>query len=493
MAEYKNIFSPKTLTGLKGQSKDTLSKTLKGRQPSQMQYDAVRLVNKLESIEADYKDELEELAVQIAKEVYPVIDYAGIGIDAKLGKDTKLGQPYKTDPNLLKKHDIIIHARGLVFPILMHEIAKGLYELISKQAYHSKVSPEKRRIINSITQGGAIQGALSHYVYKDYLDSINPELSKDYTQVMDDVFGGYHDEASIAKLLQAIDRYGDQLEGVGRVNVTFPKRTEPGSEEAKQVTKQVDTYKNELDDIRFGRYIYNSITKIWVDSEFDDPRVRDLFLAELYKVEDYDEFHSFVENAINDELTNEQKKWAFYTMRDINDDLKKDDTGLEDLDEIKRMQKLAGVKVDEIHINKPGVRLTYEDIEALNILTEGFGDGDSGFDLYDPLSETYELEDYEDLDEDADSLLSIQHLLNKPSRTYVAKDIFDFTNGRDENSAPGAPHDSFYTAVRVDKENKKITVYSPYISEDSKYVGWFDSGGEYHPDTKHFDEDGNPI
>jgi hypothetical protein len=344
MAEYKKIYSPKTLDLLKGKSRDTLDKTLKGRQPRQMLDNAFNLINKLQKVEADYKGVLEDLAVQLAKEVYPVIDYAGIGIDAKLGADTKLGQPYKTDPKLSNKHSMIIHARGLVFPILMHEIAKGLYEIISKQAYHNKISPEKRRIINSITQGGAVVGSFSPYVYKDFLNSLDPQLVEDYTQVMNDTFGGYHDETQIAKLLQVIDRYGDQLEGVGRVNVSFPKRNEPGGEEAKRITNQVDTYKNELDDIRFGQYIYNSITKVWVDSEYSDPRVRDLFLAELYKEPDYDRFHSFVENAINDELTNEQKQWALSTMRDIDSDLKKDDTGLEDLDEIKRMQRLAGLK-----------------------------------------------------------------------------------------------------------------------------------------------------
>jgi hypothetical protein len=487
MAEYKNIFSPKTLGTLKGKSKDTLSKVLKGRSPGQMQANAFSLVNKLEAAEADYKDELEALAVQIAKEVYPVIDYAGIGIDAKLGKDTKLGKPYQTDPELLKKHDIVIHARGLVFPILMHEIAKGLYEIISKQAYHNKVSPEKRRIINSITQGGAVRGAFSHYNYKDYLDLINPELTDDYAQVMDDIFGGYHDENQIAKLLQVIDRYGDQLEGVGRVNVSFPKRKESGGEEAKKVTNQVDTYKNELDDIRFGQYIYNNITKIWVESEFDDPRVRDLFLAELYKIADYDEFYSFVENAINDELTNEQKRWAFYTMRDINSDLKKDDTGLEGLDEMKRMQKLAGIPVKEMRINIPG-QLTNKDEEALWVLVEYFGESDYGFDLYEPARETYRLKDYEDLDEDSKALLAIRHLLKKSPGTHVTKDIFAYS------TALGAPPDAYYTAVNIDRKNQEITVYSPYAGQDEdRYVGWFDSSGKYYPDVKNFDEDGNRI
>ena len=48
-----------------------------------------------------------------------------------------------------------------------------------------------------------------------------------------------------------------------------------------------------------------------------------------------EEFFPFVENAVNDELTSAQKQWAIGEMRDIERDLRKDDTGLEDLDEAK--------------------------------------------------------------------------------------------------------------------------------------------------------------
>jgi len=344
MAEYKDIFSPKTLAGLKGQSEKELAQITKGKSLRQMLDKANQLIWRIQPIEADYKKELEDLAVTLAKETYPVIEYAGIGIDAKLGSDTTLGKSYQTDPKLKEKYDIIIHARGAIFPVLMHEIAKGLYEIISKQAYYTKISPEKRRIINSITQGAAVQGAFSYHLYKDFLDLIDPELVNDYTNVMDATFGGYHDETHIAKLMSIIDRYGDQLTGVGRINVSFPKRTEKGDEEATKVTQQVDTYKNELDDIRYGKFIYNSVNNLWIDSGYDDSRVRDLFLAELYKLEDYNEFQSFVENVINNELTEAQKRWALGEMRDIYIDLKKDDTGLTGLGEqFVRMNRLAGL------------------------------------------------------------------------------------------------------------------------------------------------------
>jgi hypothetical protein len=52
----------------------------------------------------------------------------------------------------------------------------------------------------------------------------------------------------------------------------------------------------------------------------------------VYKLEE-DEFIEFIENVVNNKLTSAQKNWAMGEMRSIEKDLKKDDTGLEDLDE----------------------------------------------------------------------------------------------------------------------------------------------------------------
>ena len=98
----------------------------------------------------------------------------------------------------------------------------------------------------------------------------------------------------------------------------------------KSIIGAVDKLSNEPNDLRFGKFIYDAISKLYNESNIDDDRVRELFFAEVYQLDD-DEFIPFVENAINDELTLSQKKWATDTMRDIKIDLKRDDTGLEDL------------------------------------------------------------------------------------------------------------------------------------------------------------------
>jgi hypothetical protein len=105
----------------------------------------------------------------------------------------------------------------------------------------------------------------------------------------------------------------------------------PDKEQNQAIVGAVDKLSNEPNDLRFGKFLYDAISKIYNESDVDDARVRELFFAALYKLDDT-EFFPFVENAVNDELTTAQKQWAIGEMRDIERDLRKDDTGLEDLD-----------------------------------------------------------------------------------------------------------------------------------------------------------------
>ena len=103
------------------------------------------------------------------------------------------------------------------------------------------------------------------------------------------------------------------------------------TEKNKAIIGAVDKLSNEPNDLRFGKFLYDAINKIYAESDIEDARVRELFFAALYKLSDA-EFFPFVENAVNNELTSSQKQWAMGEMKDIERDLRKDDTGLEDLD-----------------------------------------------------------------------------------------------------------------------------------------------------------------
>jgi len=130
--------------------------------------------------------------------------------------------------------------------------------------------------------------------------------------------------------------------------------------------------------------------------------------------------------------------------------------------------------------------LTDEDIKAINTLMEYFAEGDSGFDLYEPMYDSYRLNNYED-DDDIFGL-AIKHLLKKPGM-HVLSDLYDFFK-----YPPNAPKGAFYVKIDIDRNDQSVTIYMPYIDNKGEYyVGWFDRSGNYYPDADNFDEDGDKI
>jgi len=140
-------------------------------------------------------------------------------------------------------------------------------------------------------------------------------------------------------------------------------------------------------------------------------------------------------------------------------------------------------------------------IKPLYTLFEFFGEGDSGFNLYEPSSEDRDLEyindmieGNEDNDEYVKNLEQIISLIKKypNGKKFVSNDIFDLS---ESFPCPGAPKNSFQECIHINwqKENE-ISLSIPYPDSKGEYsVGWFDITGEYHPDTKNFDKDGNYI
>ncbi len=198
-------------------------------------------------------------------------------------------------------------------------------------------------------------------LFKEYLDQINPELVAKYNEILKLAFGIYDDENAIAMLLSMIAQNQNMPGGESEMEydeqeeqfvikaraICFPMLVHeivkglyeivgtegfgPDKEKNQAIVGAVDKLSNEPNDLRFGKFFYDAISKIYNDSDIDDARVRELFFAEVYKLDEND-FFSFVENAVNDELTSAQLSWATGTMKDIARDLTKDDTGLEDLD-----------------------------------------------------------------------------------------------------------------------------------------------------------------
>ena len=329
--EYEKIFSPKTMASLKGKSGESLRQMLGNKNLMQTMTRSMALLQEIIDAEEGYRDELEMVAAQMVTDAYPIIDYANIKIDAK-----------------------IVGMGDL-------DIQTGENE-VSIDNIPQEAEKAKRRIINGITQGASIRGAFGFMLFKEYLDELNPELVAKYNEILKLAFGIYDDENAIAMMLAALAQ-GQKMQG-GESEMEYDEQEEqfvikakaicfpmlvheivkglyeivgtegfgPDKEKNQAIIGAVDKLSNEPNDLRFGKFFYDAISKIYNDSDIEDARVRELFFAEVYKLDEND-FFSFVENAVNDELTPAQLSWATGTMKDIEKDLKKDDTGLEDLDE----------------------------------------------------------------------------------------------------------------------------------------------------------------
>jgi hypothetical protein len=334
--DYEKIFSPKTMTALKGKSGESLRQMLGNKNLMQTLVKSKAVLDEIIQAEDGYRDELEMVAAQMVTDAYPIIDYANIKIDAKIVDmgDLNIQQP---PPN-----------EDPTSPDFGEDDPEKL--------------KAKRRIINGITQGASIRGAFGFMLFREYLDQLSPDLVNKYSDILKLAFGIYDDENAIAMMLAAIEQ-NQKMQG-GESEMEYDEENEQfvikakaicypmlvheivkglyeivgtegfGADKEKNqaIVGAVDKLSNEPRDLQYGKFIYDAISKIYNESNIDDARVRELFFAEVYKLID-DEFFPFIENAINDELKPLQKKWAIDTMRDIARDLTKDDTGLADLDE----------------------------------------------------------------------------------------------------------------------------------------------------------------
>lgn len=333
---YEKIFSPETMASLKGKSGESLRQMLGNKNLIQTITRSTQLLPQISQAEEEYKDELEMIAVQMVKDAYPIVDYAGIEIDAKITDDFS-DMPI---PNMQK----------------------------TKEEWEEVNDDKKRRVINGITQGSSIRGAFGFMLYREYLDQLDPTLIEKYNEILKLSFGIYDNEEAIALLLSLLQQ-NQKIEG-GRVfvKVNVPEEESEDEEEGKEeeptlkiiaramnfpmlvheivkglyeilslqgfgadkeknksIVDRIDRLQNEPDDLRYGKFIYDALSNIYNNSNFEDPRIRELFFTEIYKLED-DNFFPFIENALNNKLTSVQQRWANNTMKEIETDLKADDS-----------------------------------------------------------------------------------------------------------------------------------------------------------------------
>jgi len=327
--EYEKIFKPETMALLKGKSGESLRDTLGTKNLQQVVQRSAELVPEIVEAENGYRDHLELLAADIVTKAYPIIDYANIKIDAKIVTMGDLNIPEEPDE-------------------------------VPVDQTPPEATQAKRRIINGITQGASIRGSFAFLLFRDYLDAFDEELVAKYNEILKLSFGIYDDENAIAMLLAMIAQKQNMPGGSSEMvydedeeqfvikarAICFPMLVHEivkglyeivgtegfGADKEKNqaIIGAVDKLSNEPRDFQYGKFIYDAISDLYNSGNINDPRVRELLFTEIYKLSE-EEFIPFIENAINGTLTPAQKKWATDTMRDIKDDLKKDDTGLSGL------------------------------------------------------------------------------------------------------------------------------------------------------------------
>jgi len=327
MPRYQDIFSPETLEKLNQKSAESLRLLLGNKDLMRVMMSSQALLNDIIAAETPYKQQLEDLAVSIVKDMYPTLNDENIEIDAKITSLSDVGRS-------------------------LDEATPG---------------EKRRRVINAITQGASVASLADFFrIFKSHIDEINPSLYEKYNEIMDQTFGIYDNDNAIAMMLAAVASGQKMAGGSSKIIISealgiraraicFPmlvhelikgyygilgQRGVKGDKETRQnIVKKVDTLANEPEDIRYGKFIYKAIDNIFqAFADSDDKRVQSFFFQDIYDLGD-DEFFSFVENAINQNLTPQQIQWVQDTIQNIIDDLRADDLAASGITEEKRPYK----------------------------------------------------------------------------------------------------------------------------------------------------------
>ena len=301
---YEDSLSPDTMKTLKQKSASSAKDMLDGKSFMEASMKSMEYLQKVMNIEKPYRKELEDLALKVIYEEFPIVKQAGIRIEAQL-----------VDPE------------GLNMEQSDSEEEIDIPSL-------DKMKIDKRRLINSITQGASIRGTKAYYWFKDKIDEINPSLIDDYNELLKVSYGIYDDDEAIAMMMAMLSQ--NQGSQGGESEAEFDEETDTltirakalifpiliheiikglyeivslqgftgDKEKNKDIVQKVDKTSNEPEDLRYGKFIYDALR-----DQVKDISKKELYFAEIYKLEN-EEFIEFIENSINDKLTSAQKRFS---------------------------------------------------------------------------------------------------------------------------------------------------------------------------------------
>ena len=330
-AKYEDIFSPETLEKLKGKSGESLQQLIGDKDLMQTMRESQELLNQIAQAERGHEENLVKVAIDIVKQAYPIIDYSDIRIEASLGSGGDIQEPEEEE----------------------EESEDGGMETMDLE--------KKRRIINGITQGASIRGSFSFLLFREHLDEIDDSLVEKYNQILKLSFGIYDNEEAIAMMLSLLGQGQKQQGGESKAEydedadqfvvkaqaICFPMLVHEivkglyeiigtegfGSDREKNlaIIGKVDKLSNEPEDLRYGKFIYDGLRELYLQTGWKDDRSRELFFTEVYKLNNKS-FFSLINALINDTVNDRILNWATEKVREIERDLQKDD--VDDIDDI---------------------------------------------------------------------------------------------------------------------------------------------------------------
>lgn len=323
--DYNKIFGPEVMAALKGKSGESLKK-LAGNKNLRQEMGA--LLPAITQAEEGHRAQLEKAAVDLVKELYPIVDEYGIQIEAHI---IPMG-----DRRALKN---------------LKDQWGNLQEEITPEEEESDEEQEmKRRLSNALQQGGSLRGAYGFLFFKQHLDFIEqeaPGIIDNYKNAMDAIFGAYDDDNGVAFMMnhyqqnpeaqragesKATEKNGkitiqawginfpvlvhEIIKGLRAITIGWSGYASTSKEKNQAVVNKIDKISNEPEDLRWGKFLTDALANMYNESGIDDTRVRDQFETKVAELR-FKDLKELLSNAILNKLTSTQKSWIKNTLSEL--------------------------------------------------------------------------------------------------------------------------------------------------------------------------------
>lgn len=348
--DYKKIFDPETLDKLQG----SVLQRIQGKNPMQVMSQMSRLAMQIMQLEKGNEDLLEQLAYDVIYEAYPYLktNEDVIEIDAKIVPQNEVKDALNSDEG------------GEDIDNLSQEEEDQMLNDLTADL-------KKRRLINSITQGGSTFSKTAHYLKQEYIDIIGGEGTSDkYRDLMQSALdmidiivamsgqmgGGGADMSDSAIGAESVFYDFEKEKWIIKARaVCFPVLILEivkgmyeiiglfgfsNLERGEKTVGKVDKIENEPEDIAYGQLISKNLFDLINKLEANvTPEERDDFLQDIYKL-DNDEFIKLITNVINNRVTNDQINQLKGMFSQMRQDKTADDA---DSSLMERWKRIAGL------------------------------------------------------------------------------------------------------------------------------------------------------